>query len=461
MAKYRSPGKTSSLSAASAKRTLAAKCAALPLRKLIPAIGADSNLVIVGGSVREALLGNKNSDLDLASVLTPLQVKKRLAKGKIRVYQTGMQHGTVTAVIGKENIEITTFRKPGKKSAFSKSLLEDLKARDFTINAGAFDVVKKEIIDPLNAVSDIKKGIVRACGDASKRFKEDPLRILRMVRFGPAAGRKIENKTLKAALKLSFLLKKISIERIRLELERILMGSDPAAGIRALAKYDLLKYVVPELIPSIGFEQNKFHTQDVFEHTLSVIQNTPQDLRLRLAALFHDIGKPESFSVGDDGERHFYLHENIGHRMCKKVMKRLRFSNQEIKAVSQLVRLHMRPLDCGPAGVRRLMRDLGEYFEDWKKLKAADSPPTVPKKEFKKQFSVFMRMVNNEIKRLTKSQGNKLAINGHDLITLGEKPGKRLGSILKSLENIVIENPELNDHTILIEKAKEIIKSTI
>ena len=464
MAKSRSRGKTSSSPAASAKTALSRlkKLSQSPqLKKLMTALGKDSQLVVVGGSVREAFLGFKNVDLDLATVLTPEKVKNLLLKGKVRIYETGLQHGTVTAVVGKQNIEITTFRKPSKsgKNTFSKSLKEDLEARDFTINAMAYDPVKNKLIDPLKGEKDLKNGILRACKEAPKRFKEDPLRVLRMIRFGPAAGRTIEKKTLSAALKSSKLLKKVSVERIRGELERILMNSHTALGLRALSDYQLLPYVLPELIPSVGFEQNKFHNQDVFEHTLTVVGAAPLDLRLRLAALFHDIGKPESLTIGDDGERHFYLHENYGYGICKKAMRRLRFSNTEIKAVSELVRLHMRPLDCGPSGVRRLMRDLGEYFNDWKKLKQADRSPTVSDKEFKKHYNSFIRLVNEELRRQSKSKEKKLALNGHDLINLGEKPGKRLGNILKSLENLVIENPELNEHSVLLEKAREIIKS--
>ncbi len=466
MAKSRSPGKPSSLSANSAKKVLLylKKISnSKKLQKIIRVLEPDSQLVIVGGCIRESLSGNKNSDIDLATLYTPEKVRGLLKKYKIRTYETGMQHGTITAVVEKENIEITTFRKPvaGKKNIYSKSLKEDLAARDFTINAIAYDPFKNVIVDPLKGVADLNKNILRACKDPLKRFKEDPLRILRMIRFGTAAGRKIEKKTLDAGIKCAPLLKKVSVERIRLELEKILLCKFPADGIRALADYGLLKYVLPELLPSVGFEQNKYHTQDVFEHTLTVISGTPDNLRLRLAGLFHDIGKPASLSVGDDGERHFYLHENIGAEICKKAMRRLKFSNQEIKAVSELVKLHMRPVDCGPSGVRRLMRDLGEYFEDWKKLKRADFPPIIPKKEFNKQFNSFLRLVKKEIERLEKSNQRKLALNGHDLINLGEKPGKRLGEILKTLENMVIENPELNDHNILIKKAKTLIEGTI
>ena len=462
MVESQSLGKHSSSSAVSAETALLrlkVLAQSRTVQKIYSALGPASKLAIVGGSVREAFLKKKKVDLDLATVFPPEKVKELLEKNKIHTYETGLRHGTITAVISKKNIEITTFRKAAAKqnNSYSETLEEDLSARDFTINALAYDLTAGKIIDPHNGAKDIQDRILRAVGKAEERFTEDPLRILRMVRFGPAAGRKLEDKTLAAARNTASLLETVSIERIRLELERILLSDFAEEGLRFLANNDLLKYVLPEILPTLNFEQNKFHVEDVFEHTLTVIKNSPNDLILRLAALFHDIGKPDSLSVDEDGNRHFYLHEEIGAKICKKAMRRLKFSNRQIEQVSRLVRMHMRPLDCGPAGVRRLMRDLGEQFEDWKELKKADMPPVMEKKEFEALYQSFIGLVESEKTRLEKAHQKILAINGDDLIELGEKPGKRLGNILSSLENLVIENPDLNRKDILIQKARALI----
>lgn len=462
MAESRSHGITSSSptnTASSPELRLQKLASSSRLKKLIQALGADSKLVIVGGAVREAFVSGREVDLDLATAYPPEKVRALLEKKKIQTYETGLQHGTITAVVEHENIEITTFRRIRNDQAeYSDSLAEDLSFRDFTINAIAFDPATGKVIDPLGGIDDLTKNILRACGEARARFAEDPLRVMRMARFGPADGRKIEEKTALAAKEAAPLLEKISVERIRQELEKLIMRPNAGAGVRALSEFNILQYVLPELLPSVGFEQNKFHYEDVFEHTLTVLDAADFDLTVRLAALFHDIGKPASLTIGEEGNRHFYLHEEIGARICKDAMRRLRFSNQRINAVSQLVRLHMRPIDCGPAGVRRLMRDLGDNFENWKKLKRADYPPVMEKEEFEKRYQSFIALVESEKERLARTNQKTLAVDGNDLIELGEKPGKRLGNILKFLENLVIENPDLNNRSVLLERAAEIIK---
>ena len=219
MAKYRSPGKRSSSSsdsAASGLLLLKKIAKSAKIKKISEALGKESKLVIVGGILREILSGKKNADTDLATVYPPEKVRALLKKSRIRTYETGLQHGTITAVVAKENIEITTFRKPvaGKKNVFSKWFSEDLSARDFTINAIAYDPFSNKLIDPLKGASDLKKGLLKACKNPDRRFKEDPQRIIRMIRCGPAAGRKIDPKTLKADIRHGERIKKVSGERI-------------------------------------------------------------------------------------------------------------------------------------------------------------------------------------------------------------------------------------------------------
>jgi len=464
MAKSRSLGTTSSLSGAAlddAKKSLVSISNSKTISTINKALGSSADLHLVGGTVRDVLLGAKQCDLDVATILKAEEVIEKLKGSDVKVIATGVTHGTVTAVVDTVPVEITTFRKPSarEESLFSKTIQEDLHGRDFTINAIAFSIAKSEIIDPLGGLADLQNAILKSVGKAEDRFSEDPLRILRMIRFGQAAGRKVDSNMLLAVKSSKVLLKRISIERIRSEFEKILMSSRVKDGLRALAQLELLEFILPELIESIGFEQNRFHTQDVFEHTLTVVENSPLDLKLRLAAVFHDIGKPQSLSVDEKGDRHFYLHEEIGCKIAKSAMKRLRFSNEYIDDVSQLVKLHMRPMDCGPSGVRRLIRDLGPLFDDWKKLKGADAPPVMGREEYEERLANFESLVSSETERLAKIGRRLLTVTGEDLIALGIPAGPGLGKIIKELENMVLENPDLNTKEILLENAKRLMKA--
>jgi len=424
-----------------------------PVTILRDALRPEADLHLVGGTVRDALLELPNADIDLATVLHPDEVVRRLTGAGVRVIETGLQHGTVTAVIHGENIEITTFRtlEPGR---FASTIEADLALRDFTMNALAWSLERRELLDPFNGAADLRARLLRAVGDPGARFREDPLRMMRLLRFGPAADRSVEPGTLTAISALAHLIDSVSIERVRVELERIIIAPNPGAALRLLVTTGLADRVLPELLPSVGFEQNEFHLHDVFEHTIWVIERTPPEVRLRLAALFHDLGKPASLTIGEDGRRHFYRHEEIGGDICREAMHRLRFSNEETKAVTTLVRYHMRPIDCGPAGVRRLIRDLGPWFSEWRSLKLADSPPKMTAEEFASRLARFDEMVRDEAERSKAAPWGALAIDGNDLIALGMRPGPGLGRLLRELEEAVIENPSLNVRATLLERAR-------
>jgi len=431
------------------------------ITRIEQALGPEGQLHVVGGTVRDFASGKRACDIDLATPLHPDEVEAKLVSAEIRVVKTGIEHGTLTAVVDGNNIEITTFRKPGSRteSDYSKTIEEDLSGRDFTINAIAYSLAKKALIDPHHGLPDLRSGLLRAVGSATDRFKEDPLRILRMVRLGPADGRTVDEETQNSASKLRTLLEGVSIERIRTELEKILVSEHPSAGLRSLQALELLEYTIPELLPAVGFEQNDFHVEDVFDHILSVVDRAPQNLLLRLSALFHDMGKPHTLSVGEDGRRHFFNHEAISEEITKKVMTRLRFSKELTKSVALLVSLHMRPLSCGPTAVRRLMRELEDHLSDWLALKVADAAPTMPEEEFNEMLTHFTTLLEKEILRQKESPYGKLAVNGHDLIVLGLSPGRFLGQVLGELEEIVIEDPSLNDKEVLLKRAKDIILS--
>jgi tRNA nucleotidyltransferase (CCA-adding enzyme) len=465
MDRYHSPGTTSSCAPpppAEALARLRGLCARDPLKNLCRVL-QDGKPHLVGGAVRDVLSGLEPSDFDLATSLRPDEAIRLLSQAGIKVVETGIKHGTLSAIIGPHQIEITTFRRPAARdqALFSDSIEEDLSGRDFCINAMAYSCQDQLLVDPFGGRKDLTDNLLRAVGSAEERLREDPLRIMRMLRFGPAQGRTVEAALETAAQKLAGSLKNVSPERIRTEFEHILLSPYPAAGLRSMLKHKVLALLFPELMPMVGFEQNKYHTQNVFEHTLAVIEAAPPELTLRLAALFHDAGKPESLLIGPDGERHFYEHERISERIAKSVMEQLRFSNQSIQSVALLVRQHMRPLECGPAGARRLLRDLGPHFESWRRLKMADVPPVISPQEFTACLNGFDKLIQNEQHRTLAARRFGLVVDGHELIQLGIKPGPGLGKILKQLEEAIIEDPTLNERETLLKLAAQIMHSQV
>lgn len=420
----------------------------------------DALLFLVGGSVRDTLLNKPLKDIDLATVLRPEEVIKRLESAGTRVVETGISHGTVLAVWNTHHVEITTFRRPGtrEEAAYSDSISTDLEGRDFTVNAMAFDLNENKFLDPYAGLEDLNTTTIRAVGEPLTRFREDPLRILRMLRFGPASGWNVENETIKAAAKITPEVLTVSIERIQQELCKILCCSEAGSALRMARDLQLLSFILPEMTDAIGCEQNEFHIEDVFEHTLSVIDRAPLELEVRLAALFHDLGKPATVSTDSEGRRHFYRHEQIGKELCQQAMKRLRFSRELTSAVSKLVALHMRPLECGPSGVRRIIRDTGEHFDAWLKLKRADKTPVLSEEEFEERFESFCQLLNEEYNRRKDPVYGKMTINGDTLKKLGIPEGPVIGKILRVLDEELMEDPERNSPEYLIERSKNIYK---
>lgn len=411
-----------------------------------------AKLYLVGGTVRDAFYETTDTDLDLATDLTAEQIRDRCAAKGLKVIDTGIQHGTVLVVIDGIHIEVTTFRQPADRNTQIKArdIETDLSGRDFTINALAYSLETKSLIDPWGGARDLENGLVRAVGSADARFSEDPLRVLRMIRFGNAQGRATDEETLKAAREAVPLLASLSVERVRTEVERILMSAYPSQGVRALHSIGALSFTLPELIPAVGFEQNKYHIHDVFEHTLSVLDRTPPDRILRWAAIFHDVGKPHTLSVGPDGERHFYSHEVVSDSLCRERMTHLRFSHEDTNTVRAIVRHHMRPMDCGPAGVRRLIRDLGPQLARWRTFKEADSSPTIPVEQFQASARGFDEMLAIEQAKMAVPSYGRLAVTGDDLRKEGISPGPGMGKILRDLAEIVIEDPSKNDRETLL-----------
>ncbi|MCC6954517.1 MAG: HD domain-containing protein [Deltaproteobacteria bacterium] len=424
---------------------------------IVAALGADAELHLVGGSIRDAFLGRETHDLDFATKLLPDEVVQRLERASIRVIPTGLAHQTVTALVevGSEPVEITTFRAPGisteKRVVAGNSIEQDLALRDFTMNALAWSVQRGAIVDPLGGVADIQARRIRAAGDAEQRFREDPLRIIRMIRFAAELGFLIDEETKQAAGQLATLLSGVSVERIREEFSKIIVSPRPADGLQSLLDLGILEIFLPELATCAGFEQNRFHKADVFVHTLEVVERTRPDLVLRLSALFHDIGKPPTMTVDAvTGDRHFFRHEVIGADMTRDALERLRYSNDVNDQVTSLVRLHMRPIEAGPPGLRRLLRDTGDLFELWKELKVADTKACkIDSDEVDERMKQFEEAIAKVQAGPSVSPLSSLALRGKDLLALGFEAGPHIGEILRALHERVLDDPELNTFEVL------------
>lgn len=415
------------------------------------ALGADSDLHLVGGCVRDHLLGKVPKDYDFATVLHPEEVVNRCKKFDIPTIVTGIRRGTITAVIDHEPFEITTFRQKGKETNFSTTIEEDLSARDFTINAIAYNLLTDQLVDPYNGCKDIQLGILRMVGKAKDRFEEDPHRILRLCRFAAQFLFSVSREIIHDAQDCIPLLATIEPERINAELKKIfsiLSGYPLRECLELLDLVGFFNVWIPELIDCKDVEQNKYHKFDVFRHILNVVRGC-HTYHSKLAALFHDIGKPDTKTCDETGI-HFYRHEVVSEAMAHTIMKRLKFSNDDIEKVRLLVREHMRSIEGGPKAVRKTKHTLGELFPDWMDLKKADKiSGGTPDKEllvWMEKWKIFEENLKfvEELEKFHPIE--KLAIDGHKIQEiLNLKPGKEVGEILKACREKVFEDPKNND----------------
>lgn len=413
---------------------------------------------IVGGCVRDALLDRDPSDYDVATDALPEDILEIFKEYK--TIEVGKKFGTIVVAQSRGIVEVTTFRTDGQyidgrrpeEVYFSKDLKEDLSRRDFTINAMAYNK-KTGLIDYFNGIYDIDKNMIRTVGDPEKRFAEDYLRILRGVRFASQLEFNIEEDTYNLSRLYGKNLVNISNERIREELFKILLSNKPSYGIRLLKDLGMISIILPELEKTIDFNQyNPHHNKDVFNHTLCVLDSVSPILHLRLAALFHDIGKPFTFTRDNDGIGHFYGHDKISSKLTREILNRLRCPKDLIERVFILVDKHMaQDGDFGEKGLKRLLAKVGEedifiFFE----LQKADR---VCSNEEQNIDDILER--ENKIKEILEKsevyEKNQLAINGKDVIELGYEEGKIIGYILKYLLERVLEEPKLNEKEKLIE----------
>lgn len=419
---------------------------------------------VVGGCVRDTLLKDIPKDWDMTTNCLPEKLMNILQDNDIRVIPTGLKHGTVTAVIEDNHYEITTYRIDGEYQnnrspesvQFTDKIEADLSRRDFTINAMAYNH-QYGLCDPFLGQQDLKKGIVKCVGDPLNRFEEDALRILRGVRFATRLDFTIDEDTGDAITDKGELLSNISYERIREELCKILLTNKPSLGFNMLKELDLLKYIIPELDKCIGFDQKNFyHDKDVFDHIMSVVDYTPCNIKTRLAALLHDVAKPESFSIDEEGVGHFYGHNIKGEKLTKKILKRLKFDNNTIEDVCILVKEHMNmPNLENKKSIKKLInRTKIDNVFDLMDLKIADRKSSTKADD----IGAILELKDNIEEIIDCKEPlsiNDLAVNGNDIIELGIKPGKKVGKILNDLNELVLEYPNLNKKDCLLEKARE------
>ena len=417
---------------------------------------------VVGGSIRDALIGLVPKDYDITTSANPEEVMRIFKK----TIPTGLQHGTVQVITSDGMYDVTTYRSEGDyrdnryptNVIFIDDLVEDLKRRDITINAMAYNT-EKGIIDPFNGTDDIKGRIIKAVGNPTERFKEDALRILRAIRLATVLDFNIEENTLQAIVETMDGLRFISVERIREELDNILMSDNPSRGISLLYHLGLMKYVLPELMPIAIFNQfNPHHDKDVLNHTLEVLENTPKNLTIRLAALLHDSGKPSTFTVDEKGIGHFYEHEKISAQIAKLALSRLKYDNKTISTVTKLISFHMVSLETkNELKLKKLITQLGkENLLALIDLKTADfiaKPDSGSSKLY--EVADFRDRIMHILERNDPLSVKDLAINGNDILNLGLKEGRSIGKMLNELLELVLKNPELNQRDILLNIVKK------
>ena len=405
----------------------------------------------VGGCVRDSILNRKPEDWDITTSAKPEQVKRIFR----RTVDTGIEHGTVTVLIGKDGFEVTTYRVDGlyedgrhpKEVTFTSRLEEDLKRRDFTINAMAYNDDER-LVDAFGGMRDLNYHLIRCVGDPKERFSEDALRILRAVRFSAQLAFPIEPETAEAIKSLAPNLEKISAERIQAELVKLLVSDHPER-IQDACELGITKVVLPEWDDMVGVKQNTpHHKYDVAAHTVHALQNVKNDKVLRLTMLFHDMGKPVMKTTDENGRD----------QIAKTVMKRLKFDNDTIRKVTKLVAYHDYRMEPTGANVRRAMHEIGvELFPYYLAVRLADTKAQSSYERRGKLENIIQirELYRNALRNKECVTLKDLAVTGTDLINLGIAPGKELGTLLNELLDMVIEDPAWNQKGKLCDYVKE------
>lgn len=437
---------------------------------------------LVGGCVRDIVIGKEPHDYDIATNLVPSSVidmaHDKAYKG---VFLVGISFGTVNILHNDNMYEVTTFRKEQNYSdgrhpdtvEYATELKEDLLRRDFTINAMAASasivnekqgIADLSIIDYFGGLQDLKNKVLRCVGNPNERFMEDALRILRAIRFAIKYDLTIEEETFKAMIANKDRLNLISKERITEEFRKILTCGKPITPV-FLKCAEIIEVIIPEISKCVGFDQNnKYHQHDVYEHMLNVVDNCKTDkFEIKMAALLHDIGKTDAYSEDDAGHGHFYGHPKISYDICVDMLpKRFRLSSEELEEILTLIEQHDRTVIVSTKSIKRALNALGEpVFRDWMILRQADIDDHINLKNDNKNFIVDTSLYLEPLADIVNSNQaftlKALNINGNDIMKItNTKGGKHIGIILNTLLDEVIDEEISNEYSVLAIRAKEI-----
>ncbi len=421
---------------------------------------------IVGGCVRDSLMGNTPKDWDITTSAKPQDVKKIFRN----TYDTGIEHGTVSVRFGTEIYEVTTYRVDGNYSdhrrpdavEFTASLAEDLKRRDFTMNAMAYHP-RTGLVDLYGGCRDIEQKRIRAVGDPMERFDEDALRMLRAYRFAARFGFTLDPRTEFAIRRKAPLLANVSRERVQAEMDELLTAPYPGV-LRDMAASGLMHEIIPEWDACVGFPQNTpYHCYTVDEHLLHTVEAAPRDRIVRWAALLHDIGKPYTRQTDADGKDHFHGHAERSAEMADQILRRLKFDNNLRHAVVTLVTEHDRAYPQNDAGMRHLLNRLPDGLYPYlHSLQEADAQGRDPR---------YLRVSLDELEEIQERYDrivrekqcvklSQLAVTGRDLMGIGFSSGREMGQILNLLLEQVLDHPEYNQREVLLSVAGKLREKT-
>ncbi len=432
---------------------------------------------IIGGAVRDLIMRRATDDFDIATNARPETIRKLF----IRTIPTGIQHGTITVLLNTMSFEVTTYRADGLYSdgrhpdsvEYSDTLSEDLSRRDFTINALALDPINAVLIDEHNGQNDIQAHSIRCIGDPNTRFSEDGLRLLRACRFAAVLDFSIDDTTLSAMEHCYEKARTVSYERVQEEIKKMMKAHRPSVGIEYMRRTGLLDIYLPELAATVDVRQNRFHKYDVYYHSLYTCDAAPQAMPLlRIAALFHDIGKPRTKRISDvlsmqekealqaqgqqtgNGDATFYNHEVVGARLARTILRRLKFSNQEIELITKLIRLHMfyYTRDWTDGAVRRFMRRAGlDTIPLLFELREADRIGNGTKRGRSGALRELQRRIDKVIEEENAFSLKHLAVNGTDIMNYKHiPPSPQVGRVLNYILELVLDEPELNTREALL-----------
>lgn len=438
----------------------------IQVEKIIEALQtAGFKAYAVGGCIRDSILGNLPNDWDICTNALPANIKEILNEYKI--VDTGLKHGTVTVICDKIPYEVTTFRSETTYSdnrhpdsvIFEDNIEQDLLRRDFTINALAYNY-SEGLVDLFDGISDIKNKVIKTVGRADTRFNEDALRILRALRFSAVLEFSINNETKESIHRNSLLLKNVAYERIWSELRKLLLGNNAVNILEEF--YDVIGVFIPEILPMVGFKQNNpYHCYDVWQHTLVALEHTNNDIAVILSVLLHDIGKPSTYFLDENGVGHFYGHGNESCKIADNILQRLRVDNKLKSEVLTLIKYHDIQINNTEKSIMKVIRKLGseELFEKLLIVKQCDvkgqSKNLIDKrlKDIDEIKNIYISMKTKENYILTLKELN---ITGFDIMDLGIPKGKLVGDILKRLFEMVVNNQIPNQQIDLLNKVKEV-----